>query len=96
MLLPEKDIFLNSVLCNDLKHRIIKAMSISGVHFRFGKQEFNDEEVATMLKNIRNSSAHGIEIKPTKNIGPQHYYLLGNLFVRSCQSQSLSSTKPIQ
>lgn len=76
--LTEKDISLNSVSCNDLKHRIIKAMSISGVHFRFGEQEFNDEEVATMLKNIRNSSAHGIEIKPTKNIGPQHYYSLGN------------------
>ena len=76
--LTEKDISLNSVSCNDLKHRIIKAMSISGVHFRFGEQEFNDEEVATMLKNIRNSSAHGIEIKPTKNIGLQHYYSLGN------------------
>ena len=76
--LTEKDISLNSASRNDLKHRIINAMSISGTHFRFGDQEFNDEEVATMLKNIRNSSAHGIEIKTTKNIRPQHYYSLGN------------------
>ena len=47
--LTEKDISLNSVSCNDLKHRIIKAMSISGVHFRFGEQEFNDEEITKAI-----------------------------------------------
>ena len=41
-------------------------------------QCFDDEEVAVMLKNIRNSSAHGIEIKPTRTIRPKHYYSLGN------------------
>ena len=58
-------------------------MSITGSNFYYDMQCFDDEEVAVMLKNIRNSSAHGIEIKPTRTIRPKHYYPLGN-FLKHC------------
>ena len=76
--LNEKDIFLNTGRAVELKTRIKNAISITGSHFCYDGQVFDDEEVATVLKNIRNSSVHGIEIKLTKNIRPQHYYSLGN------------------
>ena len=58
--LTEKDIFLCYSRPAELKERIKRAMSITGFNFYYDMQCFDDEEVAVMLKNIRNSSAHGI------------------------------------
>ena len=75
--LTEKNIVLAYERFDTLKRRIENAMSLMNMHFSYNEKNFDDDEVATILKNIRNSSAHGIEITPTKNIRLQHYYSLG-------------------
>ena len=75
--LTESNIALTYERPDTLKARIEKAMVLTNIHFSYREKPFNDDEVAAMLRNIRNSSAHGKDIKPTKNIRPQHYYSLG-------------------
>ena len=72
----KNDIFFRYTKGPSLKSRIMTAMSESNMHFKYDNQEFKDEEVAQILKNIRVSSAHGKETEPTQNIRPYHYYAL--------------------
>ena len=80
--LTESNIVLTYERPDTLKARIKHAMNLMNMHFSYNEKRFDDDEVATMLKNIRNSSAHGTEITSTKNMGPQHYYSLGNFCER--------------
>ena len=72
----KKGIYFKLNKGSSLKSRILATMTELNMHFRYEKQEFNDEEVAQMLKNIRISATHGKEIKTTQNIRPYHYYAL--------------------
>lgn len=76
--LAKEDIKFDINHSESLKSRVLNAISECDMHFYNDGMYLEAIEVAEMLKNIRNSIAHGKEIKHTQNIKPRHYYALGN------------------